>query len=223
MVNGVLLLFFCVAAGDGGSWQLALAPALAFVSLLSPLGTVRGFQFCAFRVTWLNLCTAAWGEKRVRERDWDRESTRSILTVCEAKQLLLALLKAHQSILSLTSIPSYITNHLSLHFWTIHTQIIFCPPHTSFYPHSYPHSPVHTHSLISTVESVHMYYGAYWKGSQHFNQPNNFCTWCWIKSLIFWEGVSGSGNLYKHAHTQLAFSILLQRFMISVLNLLSSV
>lgn len=69
MVNGVLLLFFCVAAGDGGSWQLALAPALAFVSLLSPLGTVRGFQFCAFRVTWLNLCTAAWGEKRVRERD----------------------------------------------------------------------------------------------------------------------------------------------------------
>lgn len=68
MANEVLLLFSYVAAGDGGSWQLALALSLAFVSLLSPLGTVRGFQCCAFRVTWLNLCTAACRKKK-NERD----------------------------------------------------------------------------------------------------------------------------------------------------------
>lgn len=88
-VNGVLLLFLCLPAGDGSSWQLALALALAFVSLHSPLGTARGFQCCAFRVTWFKLCTAAGG-KRESEGETETESTRSILTIYEAKRWISA-------------------------------------------------------------------------------------------------------------------------------------
>lgn len=82
MVNGASLLFSCVAVGDGGSWQLALALALAFVSLLSPLGTVRSFQCCAFRITWFNLCTAAWGEKKKSERETEMERAPVLFLPC---------------------------------------------------------------------------------------------------------------------------------------------
>lgn len=86
--NGVSLLFFCVIAGDAASWQLALALALAFVSLLSSLGTVRSFQCCAFRITWLIFAQLP-GEKESKG-ETERENTHSILTVCVAKKLLLA-------------------------------------------------------------------------------------------------------------------------------------
>lgn len=190
-MNGVPTISLC-RRGDGGSWQLAVAVALAFVSLPF-LGAVRGcsVMLSGSRVKSLHSCWA-------RESEWEAETERgrSILAV-RALNNHFWTTQSHHIVLSLPLSP--VTWQTTPHS----TPGLVTPKPVSVL-NSRASTSIPIHPPQMQAHSLRMCVYTITPPERKINiltSPNNLLTWCWISSLIFFffsENVSVSGGFHTH-------------------------